>query len=299
MSKENLRVLMLEDNGAECRLVEEMLATIEYPHFEMHCVATLAEANRALVKDRYDVLILDLGLRDSQGIETLKSLCSFVRHIPIVVLTMLADERIGLEAMQEGAQDYLVKTQVDAPLLSRALLYAIERAKTQDELRSASREWDMTFNAITDSIMLIDKDYRIKRVNKATFVMFDLPQQDIVGKQCHEVVHRMDKPWPDCPFTKTVVDLKSHATEIMNTGTNTWYLVSTSPIFDDAGDFAGAVHVTRDITELKKTERYLEHRIHDLEIFRKAAVDRELVMVQLKKKLREMEEKTKFEEGTR
>jgi len=297
MSRESVRVLILEDNPAECRLVEEMLMSVDRPLFSVESVTSLEAGKQALEKNAYDVLILDLGLGQSQGIETLKSIRSLAPHIPIVVLTLLDDEKVGVQAMQEGAQDYLIKAQVNGPFLSRALRYAIERAKTQDDLRRASFEWDRTFNAINDSIMLIDKDYRITRVNKATFALFDLKREEIVGKRCFEVTHRMDKPWPDCPFGQTLSDLKPHVTELVNPEAQTCYLVSSSPIFDPSGNFLGIVHVTRDISELKKTERYLERRVRDLEIFRKAAVDRELVMVRLKRRLKDMEERVKRVEG--
>jgi len=134
MTNASLRLLLVEDNPADARLLTEHLCG---PHAEgFHCThfVTLAEALRHLGADRFDLILLDLSLPDSQGLDTVRAAHSQARGIPIVVLTGADDETLGVAAVRNGAQDYLVKGQVDPRLLVRAIRYAIERRRIEQEL---------------------------------------------------------------------------------------------------------------------------------------------------------------------
>ncbi len=131
-----LRVLLVEDNPTDALLVREALAEIPSVAFVVIQVERLAEGLKHLTETGGDVVLLDLGLPDSQGLETLLAMREAVPHVPIVVLTGLADEGLGIGAVQHGAQDYLVKGQVDGQLLVRAIRYAIERQRAEVVLRA-------------------------------------------------------------------------------------------------------------------------------------------------------------------
>jgi len=129
-----LRLLLVEDNPADARLLLEHLCA---PHGgEFHCThaATLAEARRSLGTDRFDLTLLDLSLPDSQGLDTVRAVAEEARGTPIVVLTGVDDETLGVAAVRNGAQDYLVKGQADPRVLVRAIRYAIERHRAEAEL---------------------------------------------------------------------------------------------------------------------------------------------------------------------
>jgi serine phosphatase RsbU (regulator of sigma subunit) len=131
------RVLLIEDDDGDAFLVEELLLETG-AIFDMHRVRTLAEA-KAAVQDAACVL-LDLGLPDTHELDGLRWLQETVPSVAVVVLTGLADEYLGEEAVRLGAQDYLVKGQVDGPLLDRVIRYAIERERSdglQRQLREA------------------------------------------------------------------------------------------------------------------------------------------------------------------
>jgi DNA-binding response OmpR family regulator len=91
--------------------------------------------NRYLAAGGIDIILLDLGLPDSQGLDTLRRVRDHAGEVPIVVLTMLDNEETGLNALKEGAQDYLVKGQMNGPLIARSLRYAIERGRIEKELK--------------------------------------------------------------------------------------------------------------------------------------------------------------------
>lgn len=121
------RVLLVEDNPGDARLVREMLADAEDNPFQVHITDTLVGALSALSQGHFDVVLLDLSLPDSNGLETLLAVQRHSADLPIVMLTGLASEAVALAAVKHGAQDYLVKGSLTPESLLRALRYAIVR----------------------------------------------------------------------------------------------------------------------------------------------------------------------------
>ncbi|HEX6705990.1 MAG TPA: response regulator [Albitalea sp.] len=136
-----IRVLLIEDNPADARLIELMLGEAKGLHFQLDWADSLNAGVERLRTRGADVVLLDLGLPESTGIETLQRLQSGNHQVPtLVVLSGLTDEEIAVQALQSGAQDYLVKGQVDAPLLIRAIRYAMGRSQAEEALRQAHGE---------------------------------------------------------------------------------------------------------------------------------------------------------------
>jgi len=134
-----IRVLLIEDDQADAFLIQEMLlepaagrngaagnAVIQH-------VPRLEDGLGLVAEGGFDIIISDLGLPDSQGLATVKKLVAAARDCPVVVLTGLADHEVGLEAVNAGAQDYLVKGQVNGEMLIRSIRYAIERKRIENE----------------------------------------------------------------------------------------------------------------------------------------------------------------------
>ena len=140
MRGDTIKVLIIEDNPGDTRLLREFLKEPQGIPFELVHVGRLSEALMSLARESYGVILLDLSLPDSQGLDTLSSLRSHMENVPIVVLTALNDEGFAVAAIEQGAQDYLIKGQVDGALLARALRYAIQRHKMQGSLRDRNRE---------------------------------------------------------------------------------------------------------------------------------------------------------------
>src|SRR5215831_15645826 len=137
MTNATTTVLLIEDNPGDADLVCERLAEVTSPRFRVRHVARLDEALRLVGKEDFDVLLVDLALPDAQGLDTVRSLRAVYGEVPLVVLTGLHDEQVGLEAVREGAQDYLVKGDLSGRALVRAMRYALERQRTQEELRQS------------------------------------------------------------------------------------------------------------------------------------------------------------------
>jgi diguanylate cyclase (GGDEF)-like protein len=132
------KILLVEDNPGDARLVKEALSEIAKLRFELvHC-ETLAQALDFCSKNIPDAILLDLGLPDSQGLDTVRRMHGAAQQVPIAVLTIRDDEELAIQSLHEGAQDYLPKSQINGGLVWRALRYAMERQRVQLELLNLS-----------------------------------------------------------------------------------------------------------------------------------------------------------------
>jgi signal transduction histidine kinase len=130
-----LRVLLVEDSPTDARLFQIMLKEAAGVAWEVRHADRLSMGLKDLAERDIDVVLLDLSLPDSQGIETLVRIHAAAKGVPIVVLTGIEDEALGVALVQAGGQDYLVKGQVTGPLLTRSLRYAAQRKRTEDQLQ--------------------------------------------------------------------------------------------------------------------------------------------------------------------
>jgi two-component system, cell cycle sensor histidine kinase and response regulator CckA len=135
LNSKSVSALLVEDNPGDRRLIREMLAEASDVAFDVQYADRLETAIKHLGENRVDVVLLDLGLPDSQGLETLGRIYAQVPDLPIVVLTGLNNEMVGVQAVNEGAQDYLIKGQVDTHLLRRTVRYALERKQADQRER--------------------------------------------------------------------------------------------------------------------------------------------------------------------
>jgi DNA-binding NarL/FixJ family response regulator len=141
MAERLVKVLLIEDNPGDVRLIREMLAEASDIGFSLESADRLSTGIEHLAKAQVDLILLDLSLPDSRGIETFRMAYAQASGVPIVVLSGCNDEAIGMSAVHAGAQDYLVKGQVDNHLLTRAIQYAIERERGRKErLQLLARE---------------------------------------------------------------------------------------------------------------------------------------------------------------
>jgi PAS domain S-box-containing protein len=129
-----------------------------------------------------------------------------------------------------------------------------ERKRLTIRLQGAAKEWQATFDSISDMVMILDPEYRIFRVNSAAERFLGLPLERIVGSRCYTLMHGTSCPIEGCPCQKTFQTRLRSEFELLHAGSGKWLLVSTDPILDAAGNVMGAVHVGRDITERKQAE---------------------------------------------
>jgi len=135
-----VHVLLIEDNPGDARLIELMLAEAGGKSFEVRHVERLEEGLRELGSGTIDVVLSDLSVPDSHGLDTFQRLHARAPHVPIIVLSGLNDTTVALSAVHQGAQDYLIKGEVDGQLLARSMRYAIERKRMSEQLHRYAAE---------------------------------------------------------------------------------------------------------------------------------------------------------------
>lgn len=144
MKEEALNVLLVEDNAGDARLLRELLTAQYSDGVSLTHVVSLAAAVECLSRRTLDVALVDLGLPDARGVETVRQVHATAPDLAIIVLTGLDDREVAMRALREGAQDYLAKGRLDGPLVERAIRYAIERQKMMTALHSLALIDDLT-----------------------------------------------------------------------------------------------------------------------------------------------------------
>lgn len=135
-----MRVLLVEDSAADAAIIRVALTASRFGCFDLNHVRRLADAAVQIKSAAFDAILLDPGLPDSQGLATLQSIRRVAPHVPIVILTNLSDERLAIEALHQGAHDYLVKSEADRGNIARSLRYVIERGRAEEAVRERDAE---------------------------------------------------------------------------------------------------------------------------------------------------------------
>ncbi len=133
----------------------------------------------------------------------------------------------------------------------------IERVEAEEHIRKAAEEWRTTFDSITDSVMILNSEFKIMRVNDATARLLDRPIDQIVGSTCHSLVCNSEEPLDMCPFKEMMETKKRAEMEFYDEKRETWFAVSVDPIFNVDGQLDGIVHIMKDITNRKRADEAL------------------------------------------
>src|SRR5580700_3859508 len=183
MSKKSFKILLLvEDNPGDARLLREMFTDQGSHNTELTHVVCMQDAERHLAERAYDIILLDLGLPDAQGLSAIRRTRAAAPRIPLVVITGSDDESLATQALQEGAQDYLVKGQIDARGLLRALRYAVERTNMEEALFVEKERAQVTLNSIGDAVVCTDISGNIAFLNIVAEQMTGWSRQEAVDR---------------------------------------------------------------------------------------------------------------------
>ena len=176
------RVLLVESSPGDARVVEAHLTPTDAKSFELTQAKRLADARALLAERRYDAVLLDLSLPDSRGLDTVRAARDAAGITPIVVITALDDEKVALEALRSGAQDYLVKGKFEKRDLIRALRYAIERERIEQQTLLPTREaLGAIIAASPAAVLSFDTDGRVLIWNESAERIFGWTAAEVVG----------------------------------------------------------------------------------------------------------------------
>jgi PAS domain S-box-containing protein len=260
-----LHVMLVEDSAADALLLRTTLESAQSVTLQVTQVEQLSEAMSRVMQERFDVVLLDLSLPDSWGLDTLITLHAQVPRVPIVVLTGLDDETLAVEAVHAGAQDYLVKGQIEGHLLVRAIRYAIERQQMADALRR-QRDWlDVTLTSIGDAVIATDTSGIIRYLNPVAAGLTGWTMQEAYG--CHIdtvfcILNETTRQPVETPVRRvlqegTIVSLANHTVLITRDGCEVPIADSAAPIRSSDGTLYGVVLIFRDFSERKQLEEQL------------------------------------------
>ncbi len=182
MSGKTTKLLLVEDNPGDARLLREILLEADGSQFDLTHVERLDEAFKRLAAESFDVVLLDLLLPDSHGSETLLRLRAHSPQTPIVVLTGVEDESLGVQLVQEGAQDYLVKGKAGGESLARVIRYAIERQRAENALRESEERLRAVVESANVAIISGDSQGNIISWNEAAETIFGYTEDEVLGK---------------------------------------------------------------------------------------------------------------------
>ena len=188
MADKLFSILLVEDNPGDRRLICEMLAEARSVTFDIKHADRLQAGLEYLGENRVDVVLLDLGLPDSQGLETLSKMYTQVSEVPIVVLTGLDDEMTGVQAINKGAQDYLIKGQIDTNLLARTIRYAIERKQGEERERQLHLQLDLSNRLASLGVMVEGIAHEINNPLVSVIGIAELLMEEDIPKKARESV---------------------------------------------------------------------------------------------------------------
>jgi len=254
MSDTPINILLIEDNPGDVQLIKEMLTEGERGRFALECADRLSVGLERLLSNNIGIVLLDLGLPDSQGFDTFAKTQAQAPQMPIVVLSDLADEAMAMKTVHEGAQDYLVKGQLNSYALAHTIRYAIERKQAEEDLRGQA----LIFENIHDGIIVTDLEGNIIRWNPAAEKMFGYYKDEVFHKTLGILPTR---------FIKGTLRDGRWAGEMNFThkdGTEGICETSVIPLRDERGTLSAVFGVSHDITQHKQAEEALQKSYHKL-----------------------------------
>jgi hypothetical protein len=270
-----MKILLVEDNPGDVRLLQEFLWDVTSVKLQLKQAQELEEALNFLEKESFDVILLDLLLPDSEGLETFLKIHHQAPAIPIIVLTGFDDDTLATRAMQEGAQDYLVKGQVNGDLLVRSMRYAIERQRTEEALRQSEERFRVALKNSPIFVFNQDKELRYTWVYNPSF---GVTAEEILGKRdsdfiCAEDAERLTTIKRDVLTTGLGTREEVSITTALGTR---YYDLTVEPLQNESQEVVGITCASIDISERKLAEEKIRQQAALLDVTTDAIIVRDL-----------------------
>ena len=279
-------LLVVEDNPGDARLIREMFNEQGLHRTEFTHVECMSDAEKHLANNQVDIILLDLGLPDAHGLEAVRRARKAAPRTPLVVLTGLDDETLATQALQEGAQDYLLKGLLHSRTLLRSLRYAVDRKNMEEALFVEQERAQVTLNCIGDAVACTDISGNISFLNLVAEKMTGWSLKEADGRPMAEVLQILDasnrQTIPD-PMEMVVgqnrsMHLPADCVLIRRDGFEIPIEDSVAPIHDREGRPTGAVIVFRDVSAARAMALQMAHSAqHDFLTGTYDAMPRQLI----------------------
>ncbi len=256
-----IQLLLIEDNQEDSKLIKNLLAESVQFTFKIHAADTLAKGLKFLDSQTMDIILVNLNLSDSAGLNTIRTVRQKAVQ-PILILSGINDEQLDLDTVREGAQDMLLKGDLNLHLLEKSIRTAIERHHADLKLRRAKQEWETTFDAMSDWVALIDTGGIILRTNKACRNFVRLQEKDVIGRNSFELMN--SEYLPDSPLNQ-LIESGTRQNFVIKTEDAYWRIVM-DPIRNDFGQVVSAVQIVSDMTQQMKTENELKQSLAEKDL---------------------------------
>jgi PAS domain S-box-containing protein len=256
---EKLNILIIEDNPGDVRLVEEMLSEIAGGDYTFEAVDRLQPGCERLHRGGIDLVLLDLLLPDSEGLDTVRTIQKCDPYVPVVVLTVVKDEDAAIEALAIGAQDYLVKGEMTSGMLAKSIRYAIARKHLEMALRESEERFRLAADNYPAAFAIYDSDLRFEFANETLVRMLNRPRREILGKRNEELIapEIADKFVPALRRAAETGETQSTEFSFSISGSEFTYITTFVPVLDASGKLRQVAAFNSDITERKKAEEAL------------------------------------------
>ncbi len=186
------KILLIEDDKEDAFLLEELLSNgVDFLYSITH-VTRLSEIEEKISNTTFDIILSDMNLPDSSGMDTVVEVLNMFPATPVIVLTGNSDESIGLESLEKGAQDYIIKGKVSTNELIKAIKFAISRKKTLDELSESRNILQTVFEESPINLILIDKSKKILKINKNALTLFEKEKSELLDHDLSKLFLRKE-----------------------------------------------------------------------------------------------------------
>ena len=250
-----LTLLLIEDNPGDARLFQEMLNELR-GEYQITWVQTLTDAKKEIAQKKCHLVLCDLGLPDSQGLETAYAVIAADLDMPIIILTGQDDEQLALEAIKAGVQDYLVKNSISPELLRRTIRYAIERKRAKEELIKLSQAMEQS----PVSVEITDPQGNIEYVNPKFTQVTGYTLEEVKGKNPRILKSGETSPEEYRRLWESILSGRVWQGEFKNRrkdGSFFWERAFISAIRNATGDITHFLAIKEDITTEKSLEMQL------------------------------------------
>jgi diguanylate cyclase (GGDEF)-like protein/PAS domain S-box-containing protein len=264
--------LLIENDREQARIIRAMFDDCGPHSFKLTHVECLADAETYLKVHQVDTVLLDLSLSDPEGLEAMRRVRTAAPHVPIVLLTSLDDEPKAMQAIHEGAQDYLIKSQMEPNKLMQALSNAVVRTTNKEVLTNEKERAEDTLECIADAVICTDMSGNITFLNPVAGNLVGWPMRGAVGRRLTEILRIVDattrKPILD-PMARAASEnmtgkIPLNSVLVQRDGKEIFIEDSVAPIHNREGAVTGAVIVFRDVSAARAQSAQLTHLVeHD------------------------------------